>query len=177
MDQTEKLFTHFGFSHDDYKGRVVIDVGGGSKLRTKYFVGARLFVIEPLAERFMQEIRWCDLADAERVFSMPAEEHIEACEDSADLLISINVLDHCYDFKAIIKNVAAYLKMGGLAFLSFDKHDITDEIHPLRLSEKICEELFTQNGLTVIRRTKGAGDVLQTYGYGDYCLNYWLRKV
>jgi len=177
MGQTKRLFGHFGFSPDDYNGKVVIDLGGGSRLRTKYFIGARIFVIEPLAEKFIKEIDWCDLRDAERVYSTPAEENIEECNNSADLVISINVLDHCYNFKEIIKNIKAYLTRDGLAFLSFDKHDGADAMHPLRLTEKICEELFVKNGLSVEKYSKGAGDILKTYGHGEYCLNYWLRKA
>jgi hypothetical protein len=177
MDQTSKLFSHFGFSPDDYKEKVIIDLGGGSKLRTKYFIDARIFVIEPLADRFLREIDWCDLAEAERIYSTSAEEHIEACDNMADLVISINVLDHCYNFEAIIKNIVAYLKKDGLAFVSFDKHDGADKMHPLRLTEEICERLFSKNGLTVENHSKGAGEVLKTYGHGNYCLNYWLRKA
>lgn len=177
MDQTRNLFAHFGFSSDDYEGKTIIDLGAGSKLRTKYFTGAKIIAIEPLAKRFIKTIQWCDLSDAEKVFSSPAEERIDECVNIADLVISINVLDHCYDFERIIENIAAYLNTGALAFLSFDKHKEADDKHPLILTETICERVFAQKGLIVEKYSKGAGELLRTYGHGDYCLNYWLRKA
>jgi 2-polyprenyl-3-methyl-5-hydroxy-6-metoxy-1,4-benzoquinol methylase len=177
MDQTRRLFGHFGFSPDAYVGKRIIDLGAGSKLRTKYFVGAKIVAIEPLADRFMKEIPWCDLAEADRVHSKPAEERVAECVAAADLVVSVNVLDHCYDFEGIVENIEAYLKADGLAFLSFDQHDEADEMHPLRLTGEICERIFALKGLAVEKRSKGAGEILQTYGHGDYCLNYWLRKA
>lgn len=177
MGQTIRLLTYFGFSAEDFQGKTIIDLGAGSKLRTKFFRGAKIVVIEPLAQRFIDEIPWCDLTDAEMVYTSPAEERIDACVNSADLLISINVLDHCYDFLGIIGNIGAYLKDEGLAFISFDEHHYTDDMHPLILTEDICTELFQRNGLMIQRSSKGAGDVLTTYGHGDYCLNWWLRKA
>ena len=98
----------------------------------------------------------------------------------ADLLVSMNVLDHCFDFPEILDNVREYLKVDGLAFLSFDKHEEADEMHPLELTEEICERLFVDRGLRIERQSAGFGGVLgehQTYGHGPYCLNYWLRRA
>jgi len=130
-----------------------------------------------LAQRFIEEIDWCDLTDAEKVYSSPAEECIQECVNTADLVISINVLDHCYDFDKVIGNIAAYLKDGALAFLSFDEHRKTDEMHPLFLTVEVCEGIFRKNGLVVEQASKGAGDILTTYGHGDHCLNYWLKRA
>jgi len=177
MGQTIKLFDFFGFAQNQYEGKTIIDLGAGSKLRSKYFAGANIIVIEPLADRFLKEIKWCDLAEAKQVYSIPAEERVAECVNKADLVISINVLDHCYNFDQIIENISAYLNDNGLAFLSFDKHEETDEMHPLRLNESICEEIFLEKGLIVEAVSKGAGKIIKTYGHGDYCLNYRLKKA
>src|SRR5207247_10536123 len=39
---SKKLFEYFGFREDQYAGKTVIDLGAGSRLRTKFFRGARL---------------------------------------------------------------------------------------------------------------------------------------
>lgn len=57
-----------------------MDLGAGSKLRTKFFTDAKIIAIEPLAEKFMKEIEWCDLKDAYRVYSRPAEDFIGELE-------------------------------------------------------------------------------------------------
>ncbi|MDN5869469.1 MAG: class I SAM-dependent methyltransferase [Nitrococcus sp.] len=142
-----------------------------------------MIAIEPLADRFLDEVPWCDLNVAHAVYSQPAEHRIEALIGCADLVISINVLDHCYNFYQIISNIRAYLKPDGVAFLSFDEHKYRDSMHPLILSDEICHEVFRDNGLAVSRHTKGFGNVKwiakgrESYGHGDFCLNYWLSSA
>lgn len=178
--QTDRLFRHFGFAPTDYAGKTVIDVGAGSMLRTKFFTDARLIVVEPLADRFLAEIKTSDLRDAEEVHSRPAEQLIETLVGTADLVISINVLDHCFDFPQIVKNIRQYLKPDGVAFLSFDMHAEADEMHPLSLTEETCSPIFADAGLTIEKLTTGVGQALggaQTYGHGPFTLNYWLRPT
>ena len=178
--RTAALFEHFGFRPDQYAGKTVIDIGAGSRLRTKFFRGADLIAIEPLADRFRQEIAWCDLNDAAEVFSLPAEEFIEACEARGDLVISINVLDHCFDFAKIVANLARYVRADGQLFLSFDKHAKADALHPLTLDETVCRQIFEDCGLSIERCTTGFGEMWDgppTYGHGPYAMNYWLRRA
>src|SRR4051812_20274925 len=42
LRQSEALFRHFGFALDGFAGSTVMDLGAGSKLRTKVFTHARL---------------------------------------------------------------------------------------------------------------------------------------
>jgi SAM-dependent methyltransferase len=180
MNQTDRLLRHFGFTPEQYAGKVVVDVGAGSMLRTRFFTGAHLVVVEPLADRFVADIPACDLNDAAELYSLPAEELIEGLVGRADLVISINVLDHCFDFPEIARNIREYLAPGGLAFLSFDMHDKADHMHPLSLTEKTCKPIFDKAGLSIEKVTTGVGDVLggsQTYGHGPFTLNYWLRAA
>ena len=176
MKQTIHLLDYFGFTRHQYSNKLVIDLGAGSRLRTKYFIGAKIVAIEPLAEKFIQDIPWCDLTDSIEVYSLPAEKYIERCRGVADLLISINVLDHCYDLEKIIKNIYLYLNDTGVAFLSFDRHDFSDEMHPLLLDEPTCEDLFIRNGFEIKSYSKGANGILMTYGHGPYCMNYTLVR-
>jgi SAM-dependent methyltransferase len=180
MEQSERLFRHFGFEPDDYAGKVVIDLGAGSKLRSKFFKNAHLVVIEPLADRFMAEIEGSDLHEASEVHSRPAEQLIDSLVGKADLVVSINVLDHCFDFPQIVSNIQRYLKPDGLAFLSFDMHAEADDMHPLSLTQKKCAPIFAKAGFVIEKVTTGMGEVLggsQTYGHGPYTLNYWLRPA
>lgn len=176
-NQTIKLFDYFGFKRDEYQNKTVIDLGAGSRLRSKYFERANIIAIEPLADKFIAEISWCDLSDASAVYSVPAEHQIAQCINAADLVVSINVLDHCYDFELIIENISSYLRADGLAFLSFDNHEYPDKMHPLVLNEKTCGEIFARSNLIVENFSTGAGEILKTYGHGLYCLNFWLKKA
>ncbi|UCC95885.1 MAG: methyltransferase domain-containing protein [Candidatus Omnitrophota bacterium] len=172
-----ELFDNFGFRPDSFVGKTIIDIGAGSRLITIYFKDAKIIAIEPLAQRFLKTLSWCDLHKAHKIYSTPAEKMISELKGIADVVISINVLDHCYNFEAIIKNIKAYLKPGGLAFLSFDSHtDRTDLMHPLILTPEKCECIFRQEGFLVEKFTVGLNPQEKTYA-GGKALNYWLKKA
>ena len=113
MAETKKLFYWWEYSRSAFEGKVVVDLGAGSKLRSKYFEGARLIAIEPLADRYLQGIKWCDLKDAEETYSVPAEELVPQVKGRADFVMCINVLDHVYNPDRALANARAYLKKGG----------------------------------------------------------------
>jgi len=94
----------------------------------------------------------------------------------ADGVVSINVLDHCYELAPILGNVAGYLKPGGVAFLSFDAHDDTDILHPLRLGDRSVEGSLAGTGLVVEQKATGLGPLGPNYGQGR-AVNDWLRKT
>jgi len=144
-----RFFDGFGFSATQFTGKTIVDLGAGSKLRALYFTGANIIAIEPLAEKFMQEIEWCDLRKASEVYSAPAEAMIDGLAGRVDFLFSINVLDHCYDFVDCIANIYAYLKPGGTAFLAFDCHQKTDDLHPIIVNEKVASAAMFDAGFQI----------------------------
>jgi hypothetical protein len=85
-----------------------IDVGSGSRLRTLFFKGARIAAIEPLAQRFIAEVEWQDLDQAAEIYPVPAEEDIPELHNRADLVVSINALDHGFNFEQAIRNIRKY---------------------------------------------------------------------
>jgi 2-polyprenyl-3-methyl-5-hydroxy-6-metoxy-1,4-benzoquinol methylase len=160
------------FSPDGWDGKWIVDVGAGSRLRTLYFRGARVAAIEPLADKYIAEVEWQDLDRAEEVYSEPAEKDIPELHGRADLLVSVNVLDHGYDFEAAVTNIRNYLKPDGLAYLSFDQHDRPDDLHQLMVDDATAQEVFKRCGLDVERfETWGRYHA----GTGPRALHYWLR--
>ena len=173
-----RLLDHFGFSPSQFEGKTLIDLGAGSLLRTTYFIDAQVIAIDPLAERYRLQIPWCDLGDAEEVHSVAGEERVESCSDRADLIVSINMFDQCYDCARVLENIHLYAKEDATIFLSFDKGIKVDAMHPLELDEEICEALFVQQGFRIVEFTRGTDGILarDAYGRGPYCLNYTLQK-
>ena len=175
VKSNHELFTHFGFGPDDYNNMTLIDLGAGSMLRSKYFKGAKIVAIEPLADKYLHNISSSDLHDSFKLYSIPAEQDLIELHESADFVMSINVIDHCYEFDKIIENVFGYLKPGKLAFLSFDSHEVADFMHPLVLTKNICSSKFTKLGFDIEKITETIGTESESYGHGR-ALNFWLRK-
>jgi hypothetical protein len=170
-----RLWEYFGFRAEQFVGQVIVDVGAGSKLRTRYFEGARIMAVEPLADRY-RTLDFCDLQIAEACFPVPGEALVPELVGVADVVLSINALDHGYDFDAAIRNIAAYLKLGAPAFLSFDLHEKADAMHPLVLTEESCRATFAAAGLTVTRVMEGVGPFGTNYGHGA-AVDFWLLKA
>ena len=161
-----------GFSPHGWEGKLIVDVGAGSRLRTLYFNGAKIAAVEPLADKYIAEVEWQDLDRADEVYSVPGEKDIPELHGRADLIVSMNALDHGYDFGAAIANIRRYLKPHGLAHLSFDPHDKPDDLHQLLLDDRTAREGFDQCGL-VVEKFEQWGRYHA--GSGPQALHYWLR--
>ncbi|WP_420450886.1 hypothetical protein [Ilumatobacter sp.] len=169
----ERMWRNFGFEPTGWEDKVVIDVGAGSRLRSLFFEGSKIAVIEPLADQYSAEVEWNDLELADELHSVPAETLVPSLVGTGDLIISINALDHGYEFDQAIGNIAEYVKPTGTVFLSYDEHAEVDELHPLVISDEVSREVFDRHGLAVedFRVTAGYHP-----GLGGGALNYWLRK-
>jgi 2-polyprenyl-3-methyl-5-hydroxy-6-metoxy-1,4-benzoquinol methylase len=153
MANTNKLFTSFGYTPDYFANKTIIDLGAGSKSRALWFINSDIISIEPLADQF-KSIPHYDLERAGKVYSTPAERYIENLENSADGIICINVLDHCYDSKIIMKNCYKYLKQDGEFCLSVDLHDGRDDKHPIGFTLETLKQLIDDVGFKIIRESK-----------------------
>ena len=174
VSSNDRMWRGFGFEPSGWDGKVVVDIGAGSRLRSLFFEGSRIIAVEPLADQYVAEVEWHDLDRAEALHSVPAETEIPELEGTADLVVSINALDHGYEFDEAVRNIASYVKPDGLVFLSYDEHSVVDELHPLVISDDISREIFDRHGLAVedFRRTAGYHP-----GLGGGALNYWLRPA
>jgi 2-polyprenyl-3-methyl-5-hydroxy-6-metoxy-1,4-benzoquinol methylase len=159
------------FSADGWDGKLVVDVGAGSRLRTLYFQGARIAAIEPLADEFIAQVEWQDLDQAAEIYGVPAEKDIAELHGRADLIVSVNALDHGYDFEAVIRNLRGYLKPDGRAYLTFDQHEKPDDMHQLMIDDSKAKEIFDRCGFVVDR----SGTWGRYHGGpGPKALHYWL---
>jgi len=170
ITNTNKIFTYFGFSRDDFRGEYILDVGAGPRLRTKYFKDSLITAIEPLGYKFRQTFVWSDLYTVP-LYSSPIEKFIPDLIDEFDLVISINALDHCYDFNSAISNMGKYVKDDGIIFVSYDEHNGLDPMHPLGLSDEVSRNTFKNNNLNVVESMENS-----PYGLGGRSISYWLRK-
>jgi SAM-dependent methyltransferase len=170
----ERDWKILGLEPSGWEGRFIIDVGAGSRLRSLYFEGATLAVLEPLADRYMSEVEWHDLDKADEVYSVPAEQFVPELEGRADFVVSINALDHGYDFAQGVRNIRRYLKPDGTALLSFDMHDKPDSMHPLVLNDDIVRKIFDDAGFEIEKSEEGR----RYHGAeGPLAIHYWLRPA
>lgn len=181
-EEIASLFEYFGFSPEQFANKTVVDIGAGSHLITSFFRDAKIVAIDPLANRYLKEIPSCGLRKAHKIYSCRAETRIKDLKSAADFAISINVLDHAYEFEAVIDNIYFYLKPGAVAFLSFDCHDYITTLHPINLSVERCKKTFESAGFSITKVSRGLGPALpcaiprgSAYGDGE-AFSFWLSK-
>jgi 2-polyprenyl-3-methyl-5-hydroxy-6-metoxy-1,4-benzoquinol methylase len=179
INQTEYIMNFFGYSPEMFKNETIIDLGCGSKLRSKFFINSKIVAIDPLANDFINSIEWSNLKDTAKYYSVPAEEVIPELKNTAKFVMCINVLDHTFDPKAILKNSYHYLRNDGEFLLSVDAHKLISPLHPQALNEEILQKLFNQLKFRTIRSYKGLGNIGFSYEGGrlkGVALTYVLKK-
>lgn len=169
-----ELFEYWGYQRNNFVDKNVLDLGSGSKLRTKFFTEAKIFAIEPLGNKFLKELKWSDLSQVEKLYSVPAEKFIKEIEGKIDIIFSINVLDHCYDVDKILSNCKKYLRNNGVACFSFDIHEAhADHMHPIDLDKEKFENILKNNNFIVEKIINGLPNGPH-YGHGE-TITYFVR--
>lgn len=159
LTEVSGILEHLGYGRNQFGGQIVLDVGAGSQLLTRFFEGAYIIAIEPLADKFLTELDWCELKDADEVYSVPAEQRLRNLVEQVDFVVCINVLDNCFDPPSVLKNIHEYLRSGGKACISVDCHLDRDPMHPHIMSEISLVQMSHDTGFTVEKVMNGLGDV------------------
>jgi len=160
-----RFFQSLCFAQDDFNGKAVLDIGAGSRLRSKFFRGAKIVVLDALADRYSKELAWSDIRDADTIYSKSAEEFIPDLKGEISLAMCINVLDHTYNPEQILRNVAEYLKPVGQVIVSVDLHDRADEMHPIGLNRSLLIAMVERAGFTIERQYLGLPEK-KAWGHG-----------
>jgi len=174
LKQNNFLFKYWGFNDYDYENKIVIDIGAGSKLRSKYFRKSNIIAIEPLADKFVKKIDFCDLREAYKIYSLPAENIIEELKGIADLIICINVLDHVDNYQKVLNAAFYYMKNDGKFLLSVDLHEAATIEHSVSLDEEKLESYFMQSNIRILGKIIGLPNIA-FYGQGE-TVTYILMK-
>lgn len=167
-----QMFAGWGFDPADYRGKTILDLCCGSRLRSRYFAGAYIIAMDSLAGRYLDEIPGCDLTDAGAVITNAAENNLPVFNGTIDFVLCINALDQCRDAAAVIGNISRYLKPGGRAFMTFDLRHSTETLFPLTIDREAVEAVFRANGLAVERFEQAPAWCAQVSGRAQY----WLVK-
>lgn len=180
ISQSQAIWERFGFSQDEFAGKEVLDIGCGPTARVAWLKG--VFIgMDPLAVFYEQS----PAARMERyalLYNWEAERRLPGWVGRFDAVLSLNALDHGYDFPLCLSNIHEYLKPGGFAFLSLDvdKRDLYDAGHLLRLNHDTVTRLLLETGFDITRIDHGGclhddGEWKDSWG-GGVAYHWWLLK-
>jgi len=144
---TKLEFEALGFTPDDFNDKVILDFGCGSRLRSKYFHGAFIIALDPLAMEYLVSVAECDLMEANELLCIDGEKYTDLLAGRADLVLCRDMLDQCKEPDTVIYNLSRYAKVGGVILLSFNVRKTPDTCHPHILDETHIDEQLTKLGL------------------------------
>ncbi len=115
-----RFFRHFrgALDPDDLRGKVVLDVGCGYGGRTVYYKkacdAATVHGIE-IAERMVDRCRQLavKLDSPDTTFSLARAEQLPFDDESFDVVLSFDVLEHCDNPKLAVREMTRVLRPGG----------------------------------------------------------------
>jgi SAM-dependent methyltransferase len=168
MEETIQIMEGFGFQRSDFAHELIVDMGAGSKLRSRFFTKAKIVAIEPLADEF-KSIHFCDYDQAHAVHAEPAEARLPQYDEQIRFLMCMNVLDHVFDYEAVLRNMWTMLGPGGVLLLSVDLHDAAeaDPMHPVNLDKPTLRAAVENMGFKIQREYDGMPDGnRKSYGHG-----------
>ena len=175
MAAAAEIFSRFGIEPWQYAGRIVLDVGSGPKLQSRYFEHANIVIIEPMLNDYLF-CPECNYGFDITAAPLPAEEFIPVLEGIVDFAMSFNSLDHCYDPLLYMTNIHRYLKKGANMVLSVDHRVSTDYQHLFAFTPQTIGEIIEKAGFIV--RSEGTG--VPIYGrawWGSGVAHHYLLEA
>jgi SAM-dependent methyltransferase len=178
------LFDYFLMLGDRSFDRA-IELGCGPFTNLRFIASASkiaaLELLDPLAERYI-ELPNCTYRDGrlrridggsspiDAVHSIPIEEM--NIDERFDLVVLINVIEHCFDAERIFSNVWSLLRRGGV-FVFHDKYydhkDVAAEVlssydtgHPLKVDRRLVDTFLSRFAPVFSRRTTTFGAARMT---------------
>lgn len=127
-----EMFFQLGIYDLDYfKGKRILDFGCGSVPRSLIWRECGKYGIDPLAEEFTK-IEWNGVTELDGYKAVGGEVFVPELKDKFDVVIAVNSIDHCPEWKKEIDNIVEYLKVDGYLYLFVDvdkQHAAHDKMH------------------------------------------------
>lgn len=128
----ERYCRLFGLTEESFQGQIVIDVGCGPLGSLHYFKAKAKFGVDILAKYFS----FFPISEHDMIYlGCPAEE-LPFLDNFADVVLTVNALDHVYNFEQAIREIHRVLKPGGRLLAEINLRGRPTLSEPQVISEK-----------------------------------------
>ena len=136
-DHYEAIYTSaFGLSHQDYRGKCILDIGCGPRgsLEWADMVAERVG-LDPLVPQYLNLG-----AERHKMQYCTAPSHrIPFADGHFDIVTCLNALDHVDDFEGTVAEIKRVAKLGGLFLLSTEIDHPPTPTEPISLSKETLQ--------------------------------------
>ncbi len=142
----EKYKTFLEIGENDFKDKIVIDIGCGPQGSLHFFNAKLKFGVDPVIKDCSNFI---PLNKHDMVYLNCSAENLPLINEFADVVIAINSLDHVHSFEKTIKEIHRVLKQEGRIIFNLnltDKATIAEpELLSIKRVNRALENLFLFN--------------------------------
>lgn len=142
---------YFDLEEDCFEDKIVIDIGCGPTGYLAHFEAKLKFGVDVLARHYAA----FGVVDQDMVYICAPAEDLPFLDEFADVVLSVNALDHVGDFGLAVNEIHRVLKPGGQILLQFDAaHEPTLE-EPLLITDALIEECLSRRfDYEIVKRWK-----------------------
>ena len=116
--------------------KIVVDFGSGPRGTMKWITNSRLNIgIDVLADKYVKHFGK-DMINHNMLYITSTEHYIPIYDNFADIVFSINSLDHVDNFPTMCSEIIRILKPNGLFIGSFNLNEPASSSEPQNLTEK-----------------------------------------
>lgn len=147
----EKYLRHLLVPRDAFAGKKVLDVGCGPLPYAAIFMNCDIFGLEPLLSAFKElgfPLGDPTYSDKITYIEAPAE-NIPVDDNSFDVVISVNAIDHVEDFPAAAREICRVIKPDGILHIEVHYHKPT-VTEPWMLNDETVTRCFRTLGIKKI---------------------------
>lgn len=155
--------------------------------RTPYFQAHRLLsrFAPSLHQRLFKQMIAVGDVQVRGMMAIPAEE-LPSNLEHFDLIVAINVIEHCYDIHRVLASLA-HLKPGGVLVFQdkyYDHEEVSrmvksvyDAAHPLKVDRKVVDSFLKSNFRPIFEKVYRSGDRVNDFTHSYEELYFIGEKV
>jgi len=185
-EHSRLIWERFGVTPKDWAGKVILDVGCGPTARLWCFAArSTIAAIDPLMAHYA-ELPGGSLQSYQLRIEGRAESFCDSYEQSFDVVVCLNTLDHTDRPPLVVENMFRYCKPGGIGVLSTDCNRMHDAMHPHAFHHYEVETMILDAGWTIVKRARGKSFPMMNedgiaywmegWSPGATAYHWWLRR-
>lgn len=150
----EKTFPRYKHSlyltDEAFQGLRILDVGCGPHCGIIGFTDCEKHGIDPLINEYRKLGYPLDKYGVQ--FACAGSEQMPYDNETFDVVLCVNALDHVDNLSATVHEMARVLKMGGRFIGQINFHSYATECEPIMLNDEVIRTVLCENGLRVTKQ-------------------------
>ncbi|MFQ5729769.1 MAG: class I SAM-dependent methyltransferase [Waddliaceae bacterium] len=152
----------------------ILEIGGGGTQLTDFFPTRFKYALDPLADMYCREFG--EVLNRDVVWSKGKAETLCFADQTFDLIVTRNVLDHVESLDLVLAEIHRVLKPQGRIYAAVNNFSgplywfrslVKDKEHPYTFSHAALEKYLCNAGFKILEALRDAPDQMEHFGKMD----------